>query len=635
VPLGTKKIGNAKFQDGGYYAPNGRKYKIPKDAVVKNIDDKSIKKGDFVRQPDGTILKVTGFQANMIAKASKSSQAQDFNQGVGFLREWAASPQNSAKLKLAEDAIARGIKNGDIIVKKSGDPNSTDPSKKVDEIEILGTFKPNFRERLAISEVVNKTGKGFGTEKYKIVGQKATEGYSSKTDKGTYQGTGSFVGGMTPQDYEQRATYERALAEGLSEDEAEKLATTTDTKQKAENRRRYLEELKYPVDDISEESLISDDFYKNRYQGITNAIENSFAEAGFRPAIGNDMLSGWEHYDAASYARKPRLSGIELEPEESAPQQFPQTSYGLKGPGWKPMPSTMGKFPAYQAAPEALGFLAGINPYSYYTPDYTHYEVAPPTLNIDAEIQSIDDTIAALSAQTTGNASVDNARRVALANQALQAKQQAFKKKQNYDAEARFKADIYNTDARTKENYLDVNAANTVFNEYMAGAQDAAEMERMAAISGLTNKLGKYYQDEYKKMVTFGTLLPDFYYDGRDLQNPVKLNPYSSQTFSSNWMDRYNALTQLKQATKAGMAKPQVMRSEPAPVIVPEITGKEYNPMVDNINKTGIKLPPGTTVLRPSFMPKSVKKGMFPTINPGYTDFGIPEIPSQEDFYLP
>jgi hypothetical protein len=277
---------------------------------------------------------------------------------------------------------------------------------------------------------------------------------------------------------------------------------------------------KYGVSPIEDENLIK------RFQGAYRALATIQAEPEFKEVLKDYELTpigvddtkwqgslysgkgisnpdGW--FGNTTIGQLIRKKGSVEEPTkevkkqeikkpelpEEGPQQFPQTSYGLKGPGWKPMPSTMGKFPAYQAAPEAFGFLAGINPYSYYTPDYTHYEVAPPTLNIDAEIQSIDDTIAALSAQTTGNASVDNARRVGLANQALQAKQQAFQRKQNYDAEARFKADIYNTDARTKENYLDVNAANTVFNEYMAGAQDAAEMERMAAISGLTNKLGK------------------------------------------------------------------------------------------------------------------------------------------------
>jgi hypothetical protein len=538
LTIGTDERGSAKFQDGGYFSPEGKRYKLPKNAVVKKEDDKTIKAGDFVQRADGTIVKVNSLQAKMIAKSSASSKAKDYAEGKLYLQGWVEeSPENAAKLKLAEDAIAKGIKAGQITETKPAGWKEGDPK----QITILGTFKPSFKERLAISEVVNKTGKGFGTSNYQIVGQKQTEGYAKTNKEGNYKGTGSFVGGMTPQDYEQRATYERALAEGKSPEEAEALATTTDKKQKAENRRRYLTELKYDVTDVPDNVLVTDDFYKNRYEDITNAIENTFAEAGFRPAIGDDKLSGWEHYDAASYARTPLYGGVPVEEPAPAAQTFPETSYGMRGPDWQPMPSKMGRFPAYQAAPQALGFLSGLSPYNYYTPDYTHYEVAPPTLNIDPLIQSIDDSLQSGIRQTTGNASIDTARKSALFNQALEAKQKVFAAKQNYDAEARFKADIYNADARTKENYLDVTAATQVFNEYMPLAQDAAERERLAAVSGLTNNMAKYYQDEYKKMLMFSTLIPDFYYEGTDLEQPIKINPYSKQSFYSNWQDRYNA----------------------------------------------------------------------------------------------
>jgi len=346
------------------------------------------------------------------------------------------------------------------------------------------------------------------------------------------------------------------------------------------------------------------------------------------------------------YVADPKL-GLYFEPvftkkEEKKEEKAPEETY--PGSEFKPVlpyeqtPSTMGRFPAYQALPETLGFLSGMNPYSYYTPDYTHYEVAPPTLNIDSELQSIDDTVAALSAQTTGNPSVDNARRNAFFNQALQAKQQAFQRKQNYDAEARFKADLYNVGERTKENYMDVNAASTVYNEYMAAAQDAAERERLNAIQSLTDKTGKFYQDEYAKMLAVSALMPGFYYEGTDLKNPLKINPKAKEFYQSVWANK--AKPGAKPETKKEMASTNKTASEVnlqnlAPIILPEIAGSNYAPMVDNLDKAGIKLPPGATVLRPSFMPRAVKKGMFPAIPSGYTDFGIPEIPSQDDFYLP
>jgi hypothetical protein len=544
LTTGTDVMGSAKFQGGGYYSPEGKKYKLPEDAVIKKEDDKSIKAGDFVQRADGTIVKVSSVQAKMLAKASRSSAAKDFAEGRLFLRGWAQeSPENANKLKIAEDIIAQAIKAGQIEEIKPRGWKEGDPT----ELIIKGNFKPSFKDRLLISEVVNKTGKGFGTDKYRIKIQQPTEGYSTKSKSGTLEKTGSFVGGMTPQDYEQRATYERALAEGVSPEEAEKLAITSDPKQKAENRRNYLQELNYDVSDIPDSALISDDFYKNRYQDVTKAIENSFSESGFRPSIGNDMLSGWEHYDAASYVRNPSYANIPVEEQPPGPLVLPPGSQIDYQSTYKPYPSTMGRFPLYQAAPEALGYMYANRPYSYYTPDFTHTELAPPTLNIDPQLQAIDDSFQSAIRQNTGNASIGNSRNAAMFNQALAAKQQAFGNKQNYDANARFQADQYNAQARDLENYRDVTSAASIYNEYMAAAQDAAEQEKLRAISSLTNKYGKFNQDEFVKMFNVANLMPNYYYEGTDLRNPLKVNPYSQRFYN-----RYPR----PQAPQGAVAKP-------------------------------------------------------------------------------
>lgn len=574
LTTGTDVMGSSKFQDGGvYYSPQGKKYKIPKDATVKEEGDKTIKAGDFVKRSDGSIMKVTKVQAKMMAKSTASSSARDYAEGRLFLKGWAQeSPENANKLKIAENVIAQAIKAGQIEETKPKGWKEGDPT----ELIIKGNFKPSFRNRLLISEVINKTGKGFGTDKYRIKLQQPTEGYSGSNKSGNLEKTGSFVGGMTPQDYEQRATYERALIEGKTPEEAEAIATTTDPKQKAENRRKYLGELKYDVSDIPDSALISDDFYKNRYRDVTKAIETSFSESGFRPSIGDDMLSGWEHYDAASYAGNPSYGNIEVEDEPPPGNEYPGV------PPFQQTPSTPGRFPMYQAIPEAMGYLSGLNPYSYYTPDYTHTEIAPPTLNLDPQLQSIDDSLLSAIRQSTGNASVDNSRNAALFNQALQAKQQAFANKQNYDANARFQADQYNAQARDLESYRDVSSAAQVYNEYMAAAQDAAERERLSAISNLVKKRAQFDQDEFQKMLYVSALMPNFYYEGTDLRNPLKRNPYAEQ-FYSKMAGKYPATTSV---TPAAPAAP-VTTKTPAPqaktaatptnVVSPEVAANALN----------------------------------------------------------
>jgi len=213
------------------------------------------------------------------------------------------------------------------------------------------------------------------------------------------------------------------------------------------------------------------------------------------------------------------------------PQDTSGSDIGYKGT-YEAYPSTMGKFPLYQAAPEALGYMYANRPYSYYTPDFTHTEINAPTLNIDPELQAIQDSFQSAIRQNTGNASIGNARNAAMYTQALNAMMQDFGKKQNYDAQARFQADQYNATARDQENVRDLTAAASIYNDYMATAQDAAEAERLAAINSLTNKYGKYRQDELAKIFNVTNLMPNYYYDGRDPNNPLKRNPYRQNFYN-------------------------------------------------------------------------------------------------------
>jgi len=558
------------FADGGYYDaesnPEGyfanggtvgdgkkeyidpktnRRYKVPAGATIKKEGDQTIKAGDIVEMKDGTLRKVTSLEAKAVSKQTSSSAAQNYEEGKAYINAWAsdpAAPQNAAKLKLAEDAIEKGLADGTIVWK----------DKNKGQVEITGEFKPSFRERLALSEVINLSGQGFGTSKYQIVGQKATPGYSKQTDRQvkdpktgkvrtekTWQG--SFVGGMTPQDYEQRATYERALALNMTDQEAEALATSTDPKQKLENRKAFLKEIGVDIQDVPETYLASDDFYKNRFNLVTQGVEKTYGQGKFRPAMGNDVLSGWEHYDAGRYSKEPVYGDLDYEPETPEGNQYkPSTPIKIH-------PSTLAKFPAYQAIPEALGYLAGLTPATYYTPDYTHTEIAPPTLNIDDELKSIDDSFLGLTKQTTGNPSLDNSRRAALFNQALNAKQQAFSRKQNFDAGARFEADKYNAAARDLENYRDVTSAAQVYNDYMQVAMDNAETERLNAIFNLTDKVARQKQSEFLKAL-YMTQMPNYYYEGTDPMNPIKVNPYAPPTWESSFLNRNQAREEAKKA---------------------------------------------------------------------------------------
>lgn len=215
-------------------------------------------------------------------------------------------------------------------------------------------------------------------------------------------------------------------------------------------------------------------------------------------------------------------------PKDIPPPTIPNTPTGSQFVPTNPIgetPSTMGRFPAYQALPNALGYLAGLSPANYFTPDFQPAYVVPPTLNIDDELRSIDDTFTTAVRQTTGNAAVDNSRNAALFSMSLDAKNKSFARKENFDASARFEADVKNANSAAEANNKNMIAAAQIYNDYQAVAKDMAETERLNSIFNLTDKVGKYYQDEYAKIVTFDSMFPNYYYNGLDPKHPINIDP--------------------------------------------------------------------------------------------------------------
>lgn len=187
--------------------------------------------------------------------------------------------------------------------------------------------------------------------------------------------------------------------------------------------------------------------------------------------------------------------------------------------------------PFYQAAPELAGFISGLNTYNYQTPDYTHWEINPPTLNIQSQLQSIDSSQNAINSTTTGNPQVDSARKQAAFTQSLAAKQQAFSNKQNFDAEGRFKADSFNINARTREQNLDTQAWTTIYNDYMPLAKDYAAGERLRAISNLTTKVAKNKANESLKSLYLDNFYQNFQLNGTDINKVADSAIYTNNPY--------------------------------------------------------------------------------------------------------
>lgn len=503
----------SKMQDGA--VAKTKKYKLPEGTVLKQEGDKSVKVGDYVQLADGTVKKMTKIETKRVREASKSSVASNYDEGKTFISSWAKqAPENQNKLDLANAAFERGIKEGTI--------KKINEGPKKGQYEITGSFKPsNMKERLAMSDVINKSGKGFGTDQYQIGLQTGTEGYSQRDPKtGTIRGTGSFVAGFSPAEYEQRFTYARAKAEGKTEDEAIELAESQDPKIRTESRKAFLKDIGMNTEGVPDEALLSDDFYKNRYSDVTKNIEKSFGEGDYRPSMGNDLMSGWEHYDAINYQGNPMYEDVPEEPEnpgEVPDPQFPDRGKYQRTP-----------YDAMQALPGAMGLAQAQDVFPYAIPEVESPYIKPQTLNIQSELQDIDNMqSSALRAGADPNMTYA---------MSLDAKNKAFQTKQNYDAEGRWKADATNFDAELKTNGMNAQLFNQTYNDMYATAKSNQSEAKLAAVSGLVGSRAQYNADENMKEFYHNNFMPSYNWDPKtkswSVVNPGEIVDYANKKTS-------------------------------------------------------------------------------------------------------
>jgi hypothetical protein len=161
---------------------------------------------------------------------------------------------------------------------------------------------------------------------------------------------------------------------------------------------------------------------------------------------------------------------------------------------------TPGQFPLYQAIPEAMGLAQAQEIYSYAIPEVDAPYIRPQTMNIQSELQDIDNMgTAAIRAGADPNMSY-------IAG--LDAKQKAFQSKQNYDADARSKADEANANMSFNADKLNQGAFDSVYNNSIAQARDAQSAEKQAAVASLVTKKGQFEQDENLKAMGIATVAP-------------------------------------------------------------------------------------------------------------------------------
>jgi hypothetical protein len=205
-----------------------------------------------------------------------------------------------------------------------------------------------------------------------------------------------------------------------------------------------------------------------------------------------------------------------------------------------------GNFPLYQAIPEAMGLAQAQEIYSYAIPEIDAPYVRPQTLNIQSQLQNIDNSgTAAMRAGADPNMAY-------IAG--LDAKQQAFQGKQNYDAEGRSRADMANAQMSMQADQFNAQAFDRVYNNLVGQARDAQSAEKLGAVASLTEKKAKFDQDENIKALGIPIVSPT--YNWNSTGNPSMPEGMQASLNFYNYMKEQEAKQAAQKTTaKKGMYK--------------------------------------------------------------------------------
>ena len=181
-------------------------------------------------------------------------------------------------------------------------------------------------------------------------------------------------------------------------------------------------------------------------------------------------------------------------------------------------------FPLSQAIPNVYGLAESQSIFPYAIPEINAPYLKPQTLNIQSQLQDIDNMgTAAVRAGADPLTSY-------LAG--MDAKQKSFQTKQNYDAEGRSKADMFNAQGQLSADQMNASAFNSVYNQMIGQARDAQSAEKQAALANMVEKSAKHDQSENLKQWYFNNGVNAYNADGNTLQ--MELNPEGMPTFNYN-----------------------------------------------------------------------------------------------------
>jgi hypothetical protein len=240
---------------------------------------------------------------------------------------------------------------------------------------------------------------------------------------------------------------------------------------------------------------------------------------------------------------------------ENVPEETPPgNTYNPPQPGTKGEYEPMA-FPLSQAIPAAYGLAQAQETFPYAIPEVEAPYIRPQTLNIQSQLQDADNN--AIAAMRYG--ADPNLAYIA----GLDSKQKAFETKQNYDAEGRSRADLYNADAKFKADSINAGAFNQVYNDLYAGAKSAQSEQKAKAINSLSTNRSKWAQDENLKKFYYNNFVTNYDFDSNDPN--LEMNAKGSQQFNIPGVNTSSATTTTTQPSSAASSTQPNIPSGPMP----------------------------------------------------------------------
>lgn len=275
--------GQMMYQKGGNVEKStAATEKIPADKIKKK-DDPTLAVGDYFKDEDGKVRKVTKVYTQDKVRQSLSGK-ENYKPKYGSLEE-DVKKANEIMNRLKEKGYASGSGSGWTIYRGAADDLSIEEK---DFLTALGSYNKS------------EEGKALGAPGFKVASQSSYEDSSRKKKRND-----GFYGYASPEMVEFR------YWQAANPDKPASDFQTLPEDQKINNRKMMLKFYGYKDDEISEEKLkdpsklYTSDFITNKETGLVKRNQEKFETSGYRSRLGDDFKFGLEHMDRYYFDRSP------------------------------------------------------------------------------------------------------------------------------------------------------------------------------------------------------------------------------------------------------------------------------------------------------------------------------------------